>query len=158
MTTQAIYRLHCDSPACTATAVVEEIRDSPDGWTRLSSTTHLASWKPGRKIPGTRRIDRSTLGDLMCGSFSLHLCPDHPDAFADHLPQTEGDILRPRESYRRIVVRCSCDWRTTTNDLIIVGDPTKDGPRRQPEQAWWRHLPDELKGYATRDLKAKAAA
>lgn len=152
MTAQQIWRLYCDAPTCTTSVVVHNLTDIPDAWTRISSADHLASWKPQtfQLRNGRTRQDRRTYDDVSAGSFKLHLCPEHPQVFAEHLPQSTGTTRDRGE--RNVTVRCSCgQFGTTTRDYIIVGT-REEGPRRLPEQMWWRHLPAELQGYATREL------
>lgn len=156
MTVQAIYRLYCDAPGCTVREVVEQITDVPDGWTRISSTDHLTGWRPGGLIPGIsrRRTDKRSHSDITSGGFRLHLCPGHPGTFAEHLPSTEGTTAG-RDGSRNTTIGCSCGWSTWgVRQAFVVGRR----PSHAPEFAWWSHLPEELKAYATRDLTFKETA
>lgn len=152
MTAQSIYRLRCDAPRCPYAVIVEQITAVPDGWRRVSSGDHLADWKSGQRrktATGRSYTDKRTVWDLHAGSFTLHLCPDHPTVFDAHLPQTEGHVVRSREGNRHVEVRCSCGLSTTTYDIRWVGrDPMPNG---NTERVWWQHLPEDLRWYATRE-------
>ena len=157
MTTQTIYRVLCDAPHCSATTVAEKLTEIGDGWVRVSSTAHLADWRPGR-VPAARgrtREDRRTVFDVDAGGFSIHLCPEHPDVFDGHRPTSEGTTA-DRNGNRYVTVRCSCEWggaRVMHGTLIRNGP----GPNRIPERAWWLHLPADLQWYADRERAAVSA-
>lgn len=162
MTATAIYRISCDAPSCPATNVVENISDVPERWTRINSAAHLENWRPGgmyKGAVGRARKDPRSQWDILSDAFKLHLCPEHPNVFAGHLPQTEGTTVSKRGD-RTVLVSCSCGagWRVTASTIIISGAADFDAaPRYVPEAAWWRHLPEELQEYAgrTRRLVAK---
>ena len=153
MTTQSIWRLHCDGPGCAQAAIVDNISDAPEGWTRIRSIAHL----DGQPSPAVGRgRGRRTVSpcDLSAGSFTLHLCPQHPDTFAEHLPSTQGSPRDRGDYRRRVQVGCSCGFSVPIGawDGHVVGQR----PALVSEFRWWQHLPTELQGYATRDLMTAA--
>lgn len=141
MSTESVYRLLCDAPYCPAVAMVEDLSETPDGWTRLSSTDHLAG-KP-KPMVGRGRNRRPVDGwEIGNGSFRLHLCPAHPNAFGEHRPETTG---YPKG---RAAPGCACGWRSRSMECAhFVGRK----PSLSTERAWWGHLPEELRWYATRE-------
>lgn len=146
MTVQSVYRLLCDGPHCPAN-VLSDDRIVPEGWRELVSTDHLdLSTYPDSRRPRQNRITRS---EVVGGRFKLLLCPEHLTAFDAHRPQTSGG--RDTRSGDQIVnVSCSCGARFPwTTAASIIAPATK--PSYNPERAWWRHLPDELRWYATRE-------
>jgi len=157
MTSQRIYRLHCDAPGCTTAVLVEALADPVDGWTRIRSEDHLRDWSPGRVPAAGRRTraDRRTRNDVLSGSFTLHLCHEHRDAFTAHVPLTTG-TMSGRAGERNTTVACSCGQFSTwgIRQAHRVG-PRSEGPAYLPERAWWSHLPAALKTYATRSLSAQ---
>lgn len=160
MTATSIYRLACDAPHCPTTTVVEDSTDTPNGWRRLASTDHLTDWKPGQRLrsqaTGRTHIDKRTRWDIIAGSFTLHLCPDHTDTFDTHLPTTEGTATSARDREQRVIVACSCGQLRAYAKAIrwVSTDPE---PNHDPERAWWRHLPADLREYATRGRVGNAA-
>lgn len=152
MTIQTIYRATCDAPHCPTSSIIEQITGHPDGWRRIDSTDHLADWKPGRQYrltTGRRHADQRTRWDVTAGSFTLHLCPDHTAVFDGHQPTTEGSTADRRTGDRYVTVGCSCralSWRV--RNIIVVG--REPMPNHLPERAWWEHLPEGLREYATR--------
>ena len=160
MSTHTIWRVTCDGPHCANTGIIDTITDSPDGWRRVTSTDHLADWKPRQRVrsasTGRSHIDQRSRWDVIAGSFALHLCPDHLTVFDAHLPRTEGYAMGARERERRVQVGCSCGGLSTaTKDLRWVGrDPMPNG---QVERTWWQHLPAGLREYATRGRLEVAA-
>ena len=159
MTATGIWRLSCDGPHCPATAVVETISAVPDGWRRVSSTDHLADWKPGRRksaVTGRMRTDSRTLWDVEAGGFRLHLCPDHATVFDAHLPRTEGWAAPPRNRERRVRVACECGVSRDATASRHAGRNAM--PNGDAERAWWRHLPEDLREYATRGQAAEVTA
>jgi hypothetical protein len=102
------YRFRCDAYPCTA-SVDSTQHETPEGWTEVSSTGHqrytdVSGWKPSARVLRTVTAN----GILTTGRFSLHLCPNHPDAvqaLAGHLPHTDGI------SASRLLVSCSCGAR-----------------------------------------------
>ncbi|MCA1222437.1 hypothetical protein [Streptomyces sp. 8L] len=151
MTTEALYRFHCDAPDCDAAELRSKVTDTPDGWTKLSSTDHIPV--PAKSVYPARRTRTRTLSysEQCRGAFYLHLCPKHPAAFNAHRPITNGNYTRPgRDATAN--VSCSCGLHfgyTSTGWRIAAADMT--GPAAHTERAWWRHLPPELRSYATRD-------
>lgn len=148
MSVETVYRLLCDAPYCTATAMVERASDAPDGWSVLRSTDHLAG-KP-KPMVGRGRNRRPVDGwEIGNGSFRVHLCPDHPEAFGEHWPQTTGF---PKG---RAIPGCACGWRCgSMEDVRLVGRR----PSSTVERAWRRHLPEQLRWYATREPAGEVKA
>ena len=151
MSTQTVHRLLCDAPNCPAMELIEDLAQIPDGWRKLKSTDHIPV--PPRQSPYARRKPRTLTYTEQCrGSFTLHLCPEHPTAFDAHLPRTDGVYTRPGRD-GQAYVSCSCGgmktvlggtgWRLASADM--------SGPDAYTEKAWWRHLPAELQWYAARD-------
>ena len=153
MTTQSIWRLHCDAPNCTVNVIAESITETPAGWTRIRSTAHLDGAPPATYGRGRSRRTVSPF-DLSAGDFTLHMCPQHPNTFADHLPTTQGSPMDRGDYRRRVRVGCSCGFSVPIGawDGLVVGQR----PALVSEFRWWQHLPDELKGYATRHLTTAA--
>ena len=118
------YRFHCDAAQCNAT-VLSEASDAPSTWTTISSTDHqtrgpLPSVKSGRAR--LRAMDAESARSY--GRFRLHLCPEHPDALAEHLPQTDNP------GGQGVTVSCSCGAWLTSN---------AEGAK----SAWLRHQAQE---------------
>lgn len=148
MTLVKIYRILCDAPHCTASDVVEKATDVPHGWSRLDSR----DYQKGKPLPEIGRgRHRRTLSswDAMAGGFAIALCPDHPTAFGVHYPQTLGNEAPKRASELQYVrVGCACAWGgNTVRSLHVVGRK----PASTVEYAWFAHLPEELRWYATRE-------
>lgn len=100
------YRFRCDAGQCTASLDSFEY-ETPAGWTEVSSTAHqnygpLPSVKSGAKL--LRAL--SANGVRTTGRFSLHLCPEHPDALAAHRPMTDG-----YPDGQLLAVSCTCGAR-----------------------------------------------
>ncbi|MFF7190581.1 hypothetical protein ACFZAR_36425 [Streptomyces sp. NPDC008222] len=96
------YRFRCDAAECSA-VIVSEAYETPEGWTEVSSTAHhsytdVSGWKASAKLLRAMTAN----GIKTTGRFSLHLCPEHPNALDEHLPRTDG--ISPD----RLVVSCSC--------------------------------------------------
>lgn len=149
MTTETVYRFRCDAPHCTTAVLVEDLKDVPDGWRTIKSTDHIPV--PPPQPAWERRKPRTLTYSEQCrGAFTLHLCPQHPDAFDAHLPRTNGVYTRPGRD-GQASVSCSCGlnlglrgtgWRIAAADM--------SGPSAYTEKAWWQHLPTELQWYAER--------
>lgn len=151
MTTETVYRFRCDAPHCHAAVLAEDLKHVPEGWKVVKSTDHIPI--PPRQLPFERRRPRTLTYSERCrGAFTLHLCPEHPNAFDSHLPRTEGVYMRPGKD-GKAYVSCSCDGMrtvlTSTGWRIAGGDGL--GPSAWTENAWWRHLPSELQWYAQHD-------
>lgn len=104
-----MYRFRCDAARCTA-SVLSSASEAPSSWTTVSSTAHqsygpLPSVKSGR----ARLLAMSVNGLRTVGHFRLHLCPEHPDALAGHLPQTDNP------AGQGVTVSCSCGARLSGN-------------------------------------------
>lgn len=100
------YRFRCDADQCTASLDSFEY-ETPAGWTEVSSTAHqsygpLPSVKSGAKL--LRALTAN--GVRTTGRFSLHLCPEHPDALGAHRPMTDG-----YPGGQRLAVSCTCGAR-----------------------------------------------
>lgn len=102
------YRFRCDAYLCQTDAVAKE-NETPESWTTVSSTAHHSyAPLPSVKSGAARLRAMSFNGQLTTGRFSLHLCPEHPDAAAalsGHLPRTDGI------SSSRLILSCSCGAR-----------------------------------------------
>lgn len=147
MSTEIVYRLLCDAPHCPATAMAESLGEPPDGWTALRSADYMKG-KPAPMV-GRGRNRRPVSGwDIGNGSFTLHLCPGHRDAFGEHRPQTVGYPAGAAPS-------CACGWRS---DLRREARMVGRKPSSTVEYAWWSHLPEELRWYATRQPAPEVGA
>jgi hypothetical protein len=146
MTHQTIYRVLCDAPLCTVATIAETLSKLPDdGWRLIRSNEHIdvAAYEASPR-PRSNRLSRSA---VLFGSFTLTLCPEHPDAFDGHLPQTTGGTST-RSGSTAVFVGCSCGQRLPwTTASSIVGQV----PSYSPERVWWQHLPAELQWYADRE-------
>lgn len=146
MTVQPIYRLLCDAPYCTAGVVAEKISATPGGWTRLDSRSHLTG-KPTPMVGRGRHRRALSTWDTHAAGFAITLCPEHPQVFGDHYPQTMGGEYGGRDRTRWVKVGCACDWPGgSVQDLRLVGKR----PTSTVERAWLAHLPEALHWYATR--------
>lgn len=152
MTAQTIYRLLCDAPHCTVSTVQDRLTPAPAGWREIRSTGHLdLSAYPVTTRGRRRSLSRS---EILVGQFSLTLCPDHGDVFDAHLPQTSGGGQSRRTGSTFVDVSCSCGARFPVATAVAVIGQT---PSYEPERVWWRHLPAELRWYATREpLRSEA--
>ncbi|MBJ6623558.1 hypothetical protein [Streptomyces sp. DHE17-7] len=128
MSTEVIrtYRFRCDAAQC-ETTWLSETNETPAGWSEVSSTAHqsygpLPSVKAGR----ARLNAMSANGLRTTGRFHLHLCPAHPDALTDHLPQTDNP------GGQGVTVACSCGAR-------LAGDAGFDA-----KNIWLRHFETSL--------------
>lgn len=153
MTTETVYRFRCDSPHCTAAILVEDLKDIPEGWRTIKSTDHIPLPPVGLPWERNRRSNKLSYSEQCRGAFTLHLCPQHLDAFDAHLPRTDGIHTRPGQD-GKAYVSCSCGmkyllcgtgWRVAGADM--------SGPAAHTERAWWQHLPAELQWYAERDTR-----
>lgn len=156
----------CDAPACPTVALSPDRHALPAGWSRLSSTAWLD--EPGWQKPfeltrtGRRRAESQIPGklDLMGGHFSLAFCHLHPldgdpadNPLLSHRPKTVG--ARPRGRGRNrdpyASVSCSCGW---SGGIQAAAYMVRSRPEEQSvpsytiERAWWRHLPEALRGYS----------
>jgi hypothetical protein len=143
MSVVTLHEVLCDSPGCTASIIYRGLAcQLPDEWTVLRSTAHIT----GPHGKGRRKISES---DRCYGSFSLELCPAHPNAFDGHRPRTDGWPGNRRDE-GGTSVSCECgDSLGWTRAVYLIG-ARSDGPRHAPELKWWRHLPVELRAYALR--------
>ncbi len=129
------YRYRCDTVGCTATALTPDT--PPDGWTVLSSTDHQARRPlPTAKSPRARLQAMSTDGARTFGQFKVHLCPEHPDALASHLPRTDNLSLAGRTE---VQVSCSCGAK--------IGYMVE-----APAATWRRHYAEALSDAARIEL------
>lgn len=152
MTTETVYRFRCDAPHCTALVLAEALKDVPEGWRTVKSTDHIpVPTKTSVYTSRSRGARALTYTEQCRGAFTLHLCPEHPTAFDDHLPRTDGVRTRPGRD-GQAYVSCSCGMKYVlcgTGFRIAAADIS--GPAAYTEKAWWQHLPTDLKWYADRD-------
>ncbi|MFE6126668.1 hypothetical protein ACFQ6Q_00125 [Streptomyces sp. NPDC056437] len=142
MSTQSLTRFLCDAPNCTADGIGSSIITPPDGWTKLQSTAHIPVTKSS-PYPARRRGSRAlTYSERCYGSFSLHLCPAHPDAFDAHQPITNGHGYNSSVS-----VSCSCGASLGTAAAATF---VSTYPSHGTERVWFLHLPPELRWYLWR--------
>ncbi|GAA3878669.1 hypothetical protein GCM10022243_49230 [Saccharothrix violaceirubra] len=144
MSVRTVFRYLCDAPRCPVSATGESASSTPAGWSRLSSTAHLAGVRETR---GT-----VSPSDRARGSFSLLLCPDHAQAFDGHRPVTDGRPPRPGRGAVAVHVACTCGGLSTYADAATVAGDTGGVPAHLPERAWWLHLPVALRWYTTREM------
>ncbi|MET9436917.1 hypothetical protein [Streptomyces sp. NPDC006551] len=141
MSTETLTRFLCDAPRCHTNGIGHDNITPPDGWTKLKSTAHI----PVTKIspyPARRRRGELSYSERCYGSFSLHLCPEHPDAFAGHQPITNG------YGYNASVeVSCSCG---ALRGRAPAATMVSRYPSHAPESTWFHHLPVELRWYLWR--------
>lgn len=151
MTVQSIYRILCDAPHCTVSDMIEKIAEAPAGWVRLDSFGHMRD-KAMPEIGRGRHRRRLATWDAMSGGFAIALCPEHRDAFGEHHPQPLGNESPKRAGQDQYVrVGCACGWAVgAVRSLHVVGRT----PSSTVEAAWHRHLPEELRWYATREVTA----
>lgn len=142
MSTETLTRFYCDAPHCHTNGIGPSNITPPDGWTRLKSTAHIPVTKTS-PYPARRRQSKTLSYSERCyGGFSLHLCPDHPDAFNAHQPITDG-----RGYNNDVLVSCSCGAQLgRTSAVTMVGRY----PSHAPEWGWFSHLPVELRWYLWR--------
>jgi hypothetical protein len=112
------YRFRCDAAQCTVSAL-SETDEVPVGWTTVDSIAHqshapLPSVKSGRAL--LHSLDTRSLRSH--GRFRLHLCPEHPGALMEHMPQTDN------VGGQGASVGCSCGaqfaWSTPTTKKLWV--------------------------------------
>jgi hypothetical protein len=111
----------------------------------LKSTAHIPSSSNFSVAHGWRRSEALSYLQRCYGSFSLHLCPEHPDAFDDHQPRTEG-----RGSGKNVTVSCSCG---SNLGLAAADTFVSRYPAKGTEYAWFEHLPAELRWYLWRGAR-----
>ncbi|GAA2770442.1 hypothetical protein XF35_38965 [Streptomyces platensis subsp. clarensis] len=141
MSTETLTRFRCDAPHCEANGIGHDNITPPDGWTKLKSTAHIPATTDD-PFPGRRRTRTLSYRERCYGSFSLHLCPDHPNAFTAHQPITDG------RGYKNDVgVSCSCGTRVR---LAPAAHVVGRYPSHATEAAWFHHLPAELRWYLWR--------
>lgn len=141
MSTETLTRFRCDAPHCEANGIGHNNITPPDGWTSLKSTAHIPVTKSS-PYPARGRRKALSYSDRCYGGFSLHLCPDHPDAFDDHQPITNGYGYNSN-----VQVSCSCGAQLgRTPAATMVGR----FPGHAPENSWFHHLPAELRWYLWR--------
>ncbi|RSS82959.1 hypothetical protein EF919_39395 [Streptomyces sp. WAC02707] len=141
MSIETLTRFRCDAPNCAATGIGHDTITPPDGWTRLKSTAHIPTPDPNTRSAAMRRTNTVAYSDQCRGSFTLHLCPDHPHAFDAHRPITTG------YGGNHVRVSCACGA-----NLGIAGDHhlVNRHPAHAPENVWFHHLPAELRWYLWR--------
>ena len=115
------YRFRCDAAHCNG-SVLSETAEAPSTWSTISSTAHQAAAAfPSVKSGRARLRALSVDGMRTVGRFWLHLCPEHPDALAEHLPQTDN------HGGQGVTVSCSCGVRLS-------------GETRDAKAVWLRHF------------------
>ncbi|MEU9014310.1 hypothetical protein AB0D12_31975 [Streptomyces sp. NPDC048479] len=152
MSTESLTRFRCDAPRCPADGIGASIITPPDGWTRLQSTAHIPVVKTSPYPARRRRSNVLSYSERCYGGFSLHLCPQHPDAFEAHQPRTAGHGYKSSVS-----VSCSCG---ASLGMAAAATFVSSYPSHGTERAWFLHLPKELRWYlwrgqrqwATRDV------
>lgn len=153
MSVRPAYWFHCDAPGCKAEQLGgESAIEVPERWRRLKSTDHI---EPYESSPyKARRGNALSYAERCRGSFSLHLCPVHQDAFGTHLPMTNANPGR-RGSDGYVYVKCMCgadlSWTTPGTALGKRGAPANNA-----ENLWWQHLPKELAAYVHNDPSREA--
>lgn len=152
MTIQTVYRFRCDAPHCTATQLTDDLKDVPDGWRTIKSTDHIPVPAKTSLYAGRSRGTRAPSYTEQCrGAFTIHLCPDHPNVFDEHLPQTHGIQTRPGRD-GQAYVSCSCGLQFGLRPAAFrIAAVDMSGPHSYTENAWWRHLPADLQWYAERE-------
>lgn len=141
MTTETLTRFLCDAPHCQTNGIGSNNITPPQGWTVLKSTAHIPITKDPSFAP-RRRTKALSYSERCYGGFSLHLCPEHPDAFNAHRPITNGYGYKSN-----VAVSCSCGMNLGTAAAATM---VSRYPSHAPENAWFRHLPAELRWYLWR--------
>jgi hypothetical protein len=151
VTTESLYRVRCDAPRCEASTFADKVTDTPDGWQTLKSTEHIPYVKTSVYPARRARSNALSYGERCRGSFSLHLCPQHPGAFDAHLPRTDGLYTRPgKDGMAAVSCGCGASFGYTGTGWRVAG-ADMSGPSAHTEKAWWAHLPADLRWYAERD-------
>ncbi|MER5277743.1 hypothetical protein ABT025_18570 [Streptomyces sp. NPDC002809] len=141
MSTETLTRFRCDAPHCDANDIGSSNIAPPDGWTVLKSTAHIPVTKDFL-APPRRRSRALSYSERCYGGFSVHLCPEHPEAFNAHHPITNGYGYKSN-----VAVSCSCGTNLGTAAAVtMVGQY----PSHAPEKTWFRHLPADLRWYLWR--------
>ncbi|MFF2411768.1 hypothetical protein [Streptomyces sp. NPDC058092] len=141
MSTETLTRFRCDAPQCQTNGIGANNITPPDGWSVLRSTAHIPVTKD-HPFPSRGRRKALSYSERCYGRFSVHLCPEHPDAFNAHRPITDG-----RGYKSNVAVSCTCGAILgTAPAATMVGQY----PSHAPESAWFRHLPVELRWYLWR--------
>ncbi|MGA4867474.1 hypothetical protein ACPB9J_33105 [Streptomyces lavendulocolor] len=143
MSTETLTRFRCDAPHCPANGIGSDSITPPDGWTKLQSTAHIpVPQGPFNPYPARGRRKSLSYSERCYGGFSLHLCPDHPNAFDAHQPRTDGHGYKSNVS-----VSCSCGARIGSAPAATM---VSRYPSHATEHAWFQHLPAELRWYLWR--------
>lgn len=144
MSTETLTRFRCDAPHCHTNGIGPSNITPPDGWIVLKSTAHIPVPQDAASIYPARRSRSRTLSysERCYGSFSLHLCPEHLDAFNEHQPRTDG-----RGYNNDVLVSCSCGMQLGRAPAVTMASRY---PAHAPEWAWFSHLPVELRWYLWR--------
>ena len=115
------YRFRCDATLCEATRL-SGTNETSAGWSEVSSTAHHVRLPlPSVKSGSARLRAMSAEGARTFGRFRLHLCPEHPNALAEHLPQTDNP------GGQGVTVSCSCGARLS-------------GQTQDAKAVWLRHF------------------
>ncbi|MEV4975566.1 hypothetical protein [Streptomyces scopuliridis] len=142
MSTETLTRFRCDAPHCEANGIGSNNITPPQGWTVLKSTAHIPVTKDHPFPPRGRRPKALSYGERCYGRFSLHLCPEHPAAFDNHRPITNGHGYKSN-----VLVSCSCGASLGMVPAVMM---VARYPSHATEHAWFRHLPAELRWYLWR--------
>ena len=142
MSTETLTRFRCDAPTCPASGIGSSNIAPPDGWSVLKSTAHIPVTKEGPFPARRRRSSPLSYSERCYGGFSLHLCPEHPDAFDAHQPRTDGHGYNSN-----VAVSCSCGARL---GMAAAATFVSSYPSHGTERAWFGHLPAELRWYLWR--------
>jgi hypothetical protein len=151
VTTETVHRFRCDAPHCPTAALGESLKDVPSGWRVIKSTDHIPVPPPQPAYARGRRSNKLSYTEQCRGAFTLHLCPEHPNAFDQHLPRTDGVYTRPGRD-GQAYVSCSCGMQYVLSGTgFRIASADMSGPAAYTEKAWWCHLPSELQWYAQRN-------
>lgn len=147
MTIQTTRVYLCDAPGCAASSPGKEL---PADWFRVDSAAHLATEAPPVKLARRRSNSLSRL-ERSAGAIFLHLCPEHPTAFDGHYPRTSS-VPASRGSDTLVYVSCSCGVSLGgVQNYLAISSSEEGAPSHSAERAWWRHLPEDLRGYTSRE-------
>lgn len=140
------YVAACNAPGCPTLAVLADLRAVAPGWLRMRSNDHFQPDPRESVYAATnRRNNILTYSERSYGSFEIDLCPQHPDAFAGHVPTTDG---RPGSRGRSSIatVGCSCGY---SYGYVLASSA---------EEVWRGHLPLPLREYGDRPAERRGRA
>jgi hypothetical protein len=142
VSTQTLTRFRCDAPTCANNGFGQNNITPPAGWTVLKSTAHIPVTKTSPYPARRRRSTPLSYSERCYGSFSLHLCPEHPDALDAHRPITNGAGHKSS-----VGVSCSCGMNL---GRAAAATFVNSYPSHGTERAWFQHLPARLRWYLWR--------